>query len=447
MRALIAMAAAVSLVVIAPGLVAGADKSVAEEILDILRANGQLSERQYDELLMKAQDEIRAPARASVDADADRWYDRIEMYGDVRARYEGFWFNEDPTGFEKDDRQRMRYRARIGLRAEVNDHFDFNLRIATGDDANSRNQTLGSSRKNSTGTADGLAGDHSHSLSNSDEWAPDSLNIDWAYLTYHPFAGSEIPLGGKKLDLMFGKMPNPFRSKQGKDMIVWDGDFTPEGVALKYVTAPTESLMLTLNGAFFYVEENSTSSDPHLSAFQLVSDFDTGRQVKLGGMASFYAWRSMGDSDVVNPGLTDDASMDIVDFRGWVAFPATDSWPVKLYGSYTKNLDAEATLIASEQDQAWSAGLELGTKKKIVQLGVGYFRVGLNSVPATFTDSDLFDGATNRKGWIFYGARQIFPQTDLKATLFKSNALDRGATGTVDNSNRYRLQTDIVVKF
>jgi hypothetical protein len=72
-----------------------------------------------------------------------------------------------------------------------------------------------------------------------------------------------------------------------------------------------------------------------------------------------------------------------------------------------------------------------------------------NAVPANFTDSDLFDGQTNGKGFLIYGARQIYSKTDLKLTLFLGDALDEDITHSpaVDDSHRKRLQTDIVVKF
>jgi hypothetical protein len=46
-----------------------------------------------------------------------------------------------------------------------------------------------------------------------------------------------------------------------------------------------------------------------------------------------------------------------------------------------------------------------------------------------------------------YGARQIYPKTDLKFTLFVGDALDKGIDSNTANSDRTRLQTDIVVKF
>jgi hypothetical protein len=328
----------------------------------------------------------------------------------------------------------MRYRARIGLEAKINDLLDFTFRMSSGDpdDASTRNQTLG--------TGGGS------------DFAQDPLSIDWAYVTYRPFADSRIPLGGRKLDLFFGKMPNLFRSREGKDLLVWDADLTPEGVALEYAVDPTERLGLALHAGFFYDEENATESDPHVTALQVVANLDARDDLSVGGMASYYAWRSLnsgfyGRAEAVPGGLSDDSSMNVVDFRGWGKLAANESWPIKVYGNYVRNLDAESTATAGDADQGWSLGLEVGDRKKIAHLGVGYFRVQANAVPLNITDSDLFDGATNRTGWVFYGARRLYSNTEFRATFYKSNALDRGIAGTVDDAKRYRLQTDVVLSF
>jgi hypothetical protein len=88
-------------------------------------------------------------------------------------------------------------------------------------------------------------------------------------------------------------------------------------------------------------------------------------------------------------------------------------------------------------------------------IGGGYYHVEANFSPAQFTDSDLFDGYTNREGFLVYLARELFPNTELNVTFFSGEeieddlAFDIGAlTGsTVESAERFRLQTDLVVKF
>ena len=69
--------------------------------------------------------------------------------------------------------------------------------------------------------------------------------------------------------------------------------------------------------------------------------------------------------------------------------------------------------------------------------------------PAMMPDSDFADGFTNRKAWTLYFSRQILKNTDINVTLFKSDRLERGPlfAESVAGSDRYRLQTDLQVKF
>ena len=66
------------------------EKSVAEEILDILKANVQITEHQYDALIIKAQDEEEQRASdarqaASNAAAQAHWADRVTLFGDFRG--------------------------------------------------------------------------------------------------------------------------------------------------------------------------------------------------------------------------------------------------------------------------------------------------------------------------------------------------------------------------
>ena len=66
-----------------------------------------------------------------------------------------------------------------------------------------------------------------------------------------------------------------------------------------------------------------------------------------------------------------------------------------------------------------------------------------------FIDSDFLDGRTNRHGWAFYGGKEILRNTELKLTLFLIEPITTGVgfEPSVANSNRIRMQSDIVFKF
>ena len=81
-------------------------------------------------------------------------------------------------------------------------------------------------------------------------------------------------------------------------------------------------------------------------------------------------------------------------------FKQIEAWPLLVYAQFAQNLDAESISGAGKQDTGWGAGVEVGDKKNLVQIGAGYYSQEANFSPAQFTDSDLFDGFTNREGWL-----------------------------------------------
>jgi hypothetical protein len=147
---------------------------------------------------------------------------------------------------------------------------------------------------------------------------------------------------------------------------------------------------------------------------------------------------------------------------------ASEAFPVTLFGTYVKNLEAESntfvsatdTLSVGDEDTAWGVGLELGSAKKSVLLGFAYYSVEANSVVSVFTDSDLFDGFTNREGFVAYLGREIVKNVDFRLTYFDGEEIEDDILGgvaltsgaqpfgpSIVNGDRRRLQADIAVKF
>jgi len=424
----------------APGAFAAEDP-VVQDVLEILKERGIVDDGQYVELSAK---------NASYQEEHDTLLGRIEWSGDFRFRFENFWFDRDPLGNNKSNRNRIRYRLRLQGKAEVNDYIDAVFRIASGEALNfdeggnrSTNRTLGRSR----------------------DFNLNGIFIDRAFLEFH--TPSDWGVEGLELKATAGKVYNPFRWKNGKDYMIWDGDINPEGIAAMASYDVNENLNLFLNTGYFILDENSSNADPHVWGVQGGVGATLAEDWKVGGRASFYSWRSLnssffGRSDRfgnVENGLNSGsptiraADLGVVEIGGYVRYEGIENWPVLLYGHFARNLDAHSSDIfpdAGKEDTGWGLGAQIGSKKKFVALGVGYYHLEANFSPAQFIDSDLFDGFTNRKGWTVYGARQILPNTELAVTLFWSDVIDRSIpafSASVPNSERIRLQTDIKVKF
>lgn len=159
--------------------------------------------------------------------EAPGWAKKIELFGDLRIRYDATRFADgndnsgsfpdfnrinngapfDVAGFEfspqlnvDEDRRRFRVRARAGLHADIGDGFMVGLRAATGNDNSpvSTNQTLGG---------------------NFNKYA---LWLDRAFLRWDGAIGSTAST------FSAGRFENPFYRTSD---IMWDNDMAFDGVA------------------------------------------------------------------------------------------------------------------------------------------------------------------------------------------------------------------------
>jgi hypothetical protein len=423
---------ALSAVCAAPA--ARAEEPVIEDVLEILKERGIVDESQYTELVAKHQgwEAKQAPLLG-----------KLEFSGDMRLRYENFWYDEDEFGTDRSNRNRLRYRLRIGAKASINEYIDAVFRLGSGEnDHRSNNRTLGFDN----------------------DFGPDDIFIDQAYLAVK---APKDWVDGLSLTGIGGKVQNPFFWKGGKFDILWDGDINPEGVGVSLGYTAFESFTLFSNAGYFIVKENGSRVDPHMLGVQGGALFAASEQVELGARLAYYSWRSLDDafftraaaSGSILDGLTEGAptneagNFNVGDLTAYVKLSMIENWPILFYGQIAKNFDADDSQIfgsAGKEDMGWGVGVEVGDKKKYVMLGVGYFHFEANFWPAQFTDSDLFDGFTNRKGWAFYGSREILPNTELAVQLFLSDEIRSSTTSfptSVSGAERLRLQTDLIVKF
>ncbi|WP_445489663.1 putative porin [Rhodopseudomonas sp. RCAM05734] len=175
------------------------------------------------------------------------WAQRIRFYGDLRARYEGQFFptgNDPrlvnfnaintgspyelsqnnpyfaPTLNSSQDRERARFRLRVGADIDIADNFMGGFRFASGDSNSpvSLNQTLGG---------------------NGGNFSKYSLWIDRAYLRYQP---------SDDLSFSVGRFDNPFWSPTD---LVWYRDIGFDGFAaqVRHEVAPGVTPFLVA-GAF-----------------------------------------------------------------------------------------------------------------------------------------------------------------------------------------------------
>ena len=184
-----------------------------DALLDLLVRKHLITEKEAAEV--RSEITKKALKEAPV-ASATRWklsspVTEIELYGDARVRYEirnGQTSAPDPANPPGDtfQRNRARYRLRLGLRGTLVDDWFFGIRLETSTNPRSTNITFG----------DDTAAGPGPFAKNSD-----GINVGQAYFGYKGFKG---------LTLTAGKMQNPFVTTS----MVWDPDINPEGLAQQY---------------------------------------------------------------------------------------------------------------------------------------------------------------------------------------------------------------------
>jgi hypothetical protein len=426
---------------------AGAEAASAavEEIVAVLRDRGLIDDATAQSILVKNRVQAAPAPSSSAGGDAGAG---LEWSGDVRVRNEQFWFDE-AFGSERDDRNRWRYRARLGVAKQIHPRVRAGFRVTSSLEHNSTNISFGDS-----GNGSALP----------EDFGRDAVGIDHAWIQF-----TALERGGLGLRAIAGKFENPLLWKNGRsDLMLWDGDITPEGLALSGSWKLTETTRLHSTLGYFVIDENSGSKDPKVVAAQLGGETQLGDALRVGGRASWYEWRSLDDAFIARSfdfavgdtagnfaGAFDDGRARTGELAAFLRWGGVEAWPLLAYASFAHNFSAETTLVpglgrVGKEDDAWGLGLEVGRAQGPLLLGAGYFHVEANATPARFTDSDLFDGDTNRRGFLLYAERDLARNVSLRFSLFDGREIEddppfSAADGT--GADRTRLQSDISVKF
>jgi hypothetical protein len=230
-KPLVAAVAFVSAIVSAPSNAVAADPS--DPVLNLLLQKGIISQQELDKT--KAEAEAIRTNNAALAPMESKWkissaFKNVELYGDLRLRYENRQVHDPGDGRIELNRERIA--VRLGLRGEVLDDFYYGVRLDTANNPRSPWVTLGTS---SSGAP--YQGPFGKSTFN--------VNIGQVYLGWKP---------APWLDITAGKMPNPFYFTP----MTWDTDLNPEGLAerFKYSIGPAD-VFVNL-GQFIYQDTNPT---------------------------------------------------------------------------------------------------------------------------------------------------------------------------------------------
>ena len=161
----------------------------AGALLDLLVRKKIISDQDAEEVRAELTKEAASTA-------AGKWkmstpITELEIYGDARMRYEyrggQVPSNVTPNPRDWQERERERYRLRIGLRGSLADDWFFGVRLETSTNPRSTNVTFGDDTPSTLGNAP--------FAKNSD-----GINVGQAYIGYRGFQDTTLTVG---------KMPNP----------------------------------------------------------------------------------------------------------------------------------------------------------------------------------------------------------------------------------------------
>jgi hypothetical protein len=369
---------------------------LAAENADLRRAQDQASTAIAD-----VQTSVATVQEADFPVAQESWSDRVVLNGDFRYRYERIDAEDSST------RRRNRIRARTNIIADVADDIQVGFGLATGgDDPVSTNQTLGGGGSSK------------------------EVVLNLAYVDWEAADG---------LHVLAGKFSNPLM-KAGGQGLMWDGDWTPEGLALKY-----KRDRYFINVLTSYLESDSSKSNDNLSwGAQFGASGQVG-SVNLTGGLSYYSIKTQGKSttygDPADPndyfgntaiqddGLACGTTLDancvyrydylLTEVFGEAAFNIGD-WPTSVFFDYVNNSDP------SENDTGWALGTKIGQTKDRGQMQFTYYYSDkeADSTLGLVTDSDFGGGGTDTKGhflqfnygvsksWVI-GAQYFINETDL----------------------------------
>lgn len=448
-----------------PGSAEPAPSPAAAEMLESMHDKGLLTDAEYEELYRR---QARYEAEHAADA-LPGWLRDWTFGGDLRFRFERSEYgaldfdqvyrvgsdNVDViNGTGRGNETRSRIRLRLGAEKKVVESLTFGFRIATGSDESYGEffNTGGTSFQTS------LAADpRSNNVTLGDFFSPKSIYLDRAYVRWQPtFA--------RTLSVSIGKIANPFVSEDyAADFLVWDNDIQPEGAALRYrFDFVPEKLWLDTRGAFFTIQEQNTISlsgfdastgeiDPVLPDIDDQNPFLLGFQggihgapaewVRTGARVSYYDVQHIGTrmaaalQDLGNGGdaiennplfrllgptnrLYEDGSSQgrmrelVVD--GYARFtPWGERWAITPFFQWMTLLDADS------ENTGWSAGVELGSID-LLKITAMYASIERNATVSLFTDSDVFEGFTNVKGWYVSAERRLWRGVRMRSAFIYS---------------------------
>ena len=427
----------------------------SEALIDALVRKGILTEQESEDIKADLAKESKNAFKVNASGKETAG---INLYGDFRGRYDGV-YSSNPLW---PDRSGFRYRLRVGATVLFRDQFEVGFRLSSSQ-LNTANSTFG---------GDPISGNQTFL----DNASKKFIFIDLAYGRWNAITNMDW-----SVNLTVGKMENPFVFSD----MVFDGDYTPEGIASQIAYNFNDQHSARFNVAGFALDEvQASSQDPFMIGAQARFDstwkFTEDHKPKLQTSIGLALLGVMSDQNLTNgavpninfgntridavgaPGVNFNpivvdvsATYTLASFPGYAA-----PFPIKFGGDYMNNL------AASRKNQAYSVGVTFGKagKKGLWDIGYRWKYLGGDAWYEEFTDSDFggfypstpaslnwgstganYRAGTNLRGHIVKATYSPFNAMTLGVTWFLVSPIDK-ISATSDTAIS-RVQVDAVWKF
>ena len=124
----------------------GNSASDADVLLNLFQKKGLISDQDVKDAheALAARTNSRAPEAAASMWKIANTFEKVQLYGDVRFRYEYRGVDNAPGAMPNNFyRERFRYAVRVGLRGDLTDDFNFGVRLETSNNPRSPWDTFG----------------------------------------------------------------------------------------------------------------------------------------------------------------------------------------------------------------------------------------------------------------------------------------------------------------
>lgn len=353
------------------------------------------------------------------------FYNKLTFNSDMRFRLENDFNGITASGSEQDDRIRMRIRARFGFNYNFNEHFDFGMRIRTGNnlDQQSPHITLGSPG----------------------EFGTIPIGLDKAYIKYN----------SKNFFLWAGKNSFPFYTN---NELFWDDDVNPEGVTVGYTSKSESGLEIKPTIGYYIVGSQGDffGKDRSLTVGQLYIKKNVSTSA-INVAAGFFAFNNLSNTPDGSGTYTLDYDIMTVAAKYTQKLKVPISIGVDLMMNFTDySADSNITVNAMEDETlGYVINLEAGqlANKGNFLIGYYYSHIEKYSVVDYFAQDDWtrwgFDSAPGTRSSNFAGHEirlgyALSPKNNLVFRAYFLEGIQQNyPDATLEKNSRIRLDWNI----